>query len=85
MLPINKIKNVEGRLLTLIDASLPEGKQSKAVKDMVRSIMGNLYSYADYSSSAFTVSEGERGEVVIGTGGSIPKANIDFVNDSKVK
>ena len=29
-------KNLEGKLLTICDASVPEGKQAKAIKDLVR-------------------------------------------------
>jgi len=32
---------MKGKLLTLIDASIPEGKQNKATKDIVHQIVGS--------------------------------------------
>lgn len=59
MLPIKRLKQTEGKLLTLIDAILPEGNQSKATKDIVKQITGELYSYADYSESfEYTINDG---------------------------
>ena len=33
----NMLRSFAGRILTIIDASLPEGKQNKSVKDLIRS------------------------------------------------
>lgn len=45
---VSKLKRVEGELLTIIEASIPEKKQCEAVKSLVRKSIGYLYSWADF-------------------------------------
>lgn len=45
---ISKLKRVEGELLTIIEASIPEKKQCEAVKSLVRNSIGYLYSWVDH-------------------------------------
>lgn len=61
MLPVKRLKNVEGRLLTIIDAVMQSGQQAESVKSLVRQTIGDLYSYADYSQAEFTMTTSSTG------------------------
>ena len=38
-----KLKSLTGKILTIIDASMPEGKQNKCVKDLIRGEFINMF------------------------------------------
>ena len=40
----HQLSFMKGKILTLIDASIPEGKQNKATKDIVHEIVGSTVS-----------------------------------------
>lgn len=42
-----RLKGLTGKILTIIDASIPEGKQNKCIKDLVREVFMN--EFADIS------------------------------------
>lgn len=52
MLPIRVLKKTEGKILTILEASL-EGQKLEATKSLIRQEIGELYSYADYDDSQF--------------------------------
>lgn len=37
------LRNFSGKILTIIDASIPEGKQNKSIKDLIRSEFGEQH------------------------------------------
>jgi hypothetical protein len=39
-----RLKGLTGKILTIIDASLPDGKQNKCVKDLIREVFVNEFS-----------------------------------------
>ena len=48
MLPVRVLKRTEGKILTILEASL-EGQKLEALKSLIRQELGLLFSYADYS------------------------------------
>lgn len=44
-LPRYKLSKVEGKILTIIDASISDKRQCEAVKSLVRQEIGELYSW----------------------------------------
>jgi hypothetical protein len=50
MIPISKIKRLEGRILTILEAVVPEQMYKyDALKKLILQETGELYSYADFS------------------------------------
>lgn len=50
------IQYLTGRILTVIDASFPDGKQQKAVKDLIKSEFRNLLGqYQSYSNEGHSL------------------------------
>jgi hypothetical protein len=47
-LSIGKLSHVEGRILTIIEASIVDKQQCEAVKSLVRQELGVLYSWCSY-------------------------------------
>lgn len=39
----SRLKGLTGKILTIIDASLPEGKQNKCIKDLIREVFMNEF------------------------------------------
>jgi len=39
-----RLKGLTGKILTIIDASIPEGKQNKCIKDLIREVFVNEFS-----------------------------------------
>jgi len=64
MIPVKKLKRVEGKILTLIDSVLPEGQQNMSTKSLISQIFGELYAYADFgkpTSGSVTATEEKTG------------------------
>ena len=56
----NRLRYMQGRLLTIIDASFVDKEQKKAVKDLVRQIMSEEHSRLEDSATGFTtLSQGD--------------------------
>lgn len=56
----NRVRYLQGRMLTIIDASISDKDQRKAIKDLIRQIMTEEHSRLEDSATGFhTLSHGD--------------------------
>lgn len=60
-----RLKGLTGKVLTIIDASIPEGKQNKCIKDLIREVFMN--EFADVSDLLYNEAS-KFDEVAVGEG-----------------
>ncbi|MFA5072013.1 MAG: hypothetical protein WC511_06720 [Candidatus Pacearchaeota archaeon] len=66
-----RLKSISGRVLTIVDASIPEGKQNKCVKDLIRKEF--VDEFISLSEMMIDLGEVEMSEV------SVPICNKDIL------